>query len=113
MTSNLSRHLSNLETEAIVILREAAASFERPVLMYSIGKDSSVLLHLCRKAFHPAKIPFAALHIDTTWKFRDMITFRDRTAAELDLNLIVHTNRRASPKACIRSARDRRSIPAR
>lgn len=95
MTRPLSRHLSNLETEAIVILREAAASFERPVLMYSIGKDSSVLLHLCRKAFHPAKIPFAALHIDTTWKFRDMITFRDRTAAELDLNLIIHTNRKA------------------
>ncbi len=95
MTRPLSRHLSNLETEAIVILREAAASFERPVLMYSIGKDSSVLLHLCRKAFHPAKIPFAALHIDTTWKFRDMITFRDRTAAELDLNLIVHTNQKA------------------
>jgi sulfate adenylyltransferase subunit 2 len=95
MTRPLSRHLSNLETEAIVILREAAASFERPVLMYSIGKDSSVLLHLCRKAFYPAKIPFAALHIDTTWKFRDMITFRDRTAAELDLNLIVHTNTKA------------------
>ena len=94
-TRPLSRHLSNLETEAIVILREAAASFERPVLMYSIGKDSSVLLHLCRKAFHPAKIPFAALHIDTTWKFRDMITFRDRTAAELDLNLIIHTNNKA------------------
>jgi sulfate adenylyltransferase subunit 2 len=95
LTPPLSRHLANLETEAIVILREAAASFERPVLMYSIGKDSSVLLHLCRKAFHPAKIPFAALHIDTTWKFRDMITFRDRTAAELDLNLIVHTNKKA------------------
>ena len=92
MTSNLSRHLSSLETEAIVILRETAAAFERPVLMYSIGKDSSVLLHLCRKAFHPAKIPFTALHIDTTWKFRDMITHRDRMAAELDLNLIVHTN---------------------
>jgi sulfate adenylyltransferase subunit 2 len=95
MTSNLSRHLSSLETEAIVILRETAAAFERPVLMYSIGKDSSVLLHLCRKAFHPAKIPFTALHIDTTWKFRDMITHRDRMAAELDLNLIVHTNRKA------------------
>lgn len=95
MTSKLSRHLSNLETEAIVILREAAMAFERPVLMYSIGKDSSVLLHLCRKAFHPAKIPFKALHIDTTWKFRDMITFRDRMAAELDLDLLVHTNKRA------------------
>lgn len=95
MTSNLSRHLSSLETEAIVILRETAAAFERPVLMYSIGKDSSVLLHLCRKAFHPAKIPFTALHIDTTWKFRDMITHRERMKSELDLNLIVHTNRKA------------------
>ena len=95
MTNKLSHHLSSLETEAIVILREAAMAFERPVLMYSIGKDSSVLLHLCRKAFHPAKIPFAALHIDTTWKFREMITFRDRMAAELDLNLIVHTNKKA------------------
>jgi sulfate adenylyltransferase subunit 2 len=95
MTSNLSRHLSSLETEAIVILREAAAAFERPVLLYSIGKDSSVLLHLCRKAFHPAKIPFTALHIDTTWKFRDMIAHRDRMKGELDLNLIVHTNRKA------------------
>lgn len=92
---SLSSHLSGLEAEAIVILREAAASFARPVLMYSIGKDSSVLLHLCRKAFHPAKIPFSALHIDTTWKFRDMIAFRDRTAQELDLDLIIHTNRKA------------------
>ena len=107
MTRPLSRHLSNLETEAIVILREAAASFERPVLMYSIGKDSSVLLHLCRKAFHPAKIPFAALHIDTTWKFRDMITFRDRMAAELDLNLIVHTNQKGDRR---RRASDRLGI---
>lgn len=95
LQSNLSRHLASLETEAIVILRETAAAFERPVLMYSIGKDSSVLLHLCRKAFHPAKIPFSVLHIDTTWKFRDMIAHRDRMAAELDLNLIVHTNRKA------------------
>src|SRR5687768_1073352 len=95
MTNKLSRHLSNLETEAIVILREAAVAFQRPVLMYSIGKDSSVLLHLCRKAFYPAKIPFPALHIDTTWKFREMITFRDRMATELDLSLIVHTNKKA------------------
>jgi sulfate adenylyltransferase subunit 2 len=95
VTRTLSSHLSSLETEAIVILREAATLFENPVLMYSIGKDSSVLLHLCRKAFYPAKIPFPALHIDTTWKFREMITFRDRMAAELDLDLIVHTNRKA------------------
>jgi len=90
-----SSHLSMLEAEAIVILREAAAAFERPVLLYSIGKDSTVLLRLCQKAFYPAKIPFPLLHVDTTWKFRDMIDFRDRTVAELDLNLIVHTNRQA------------------
>ncbi len=81
-----------LEAESIEILREVAASFERPVLMYSIGKDSSVLLHLARKAFYPSRIPFPVLHIDTTWKFREMIEFRDRTATELGLDLIVHTN---------------------
>ncbi len=95
MIHTLSRHLTQLEGEAIVILREAALAFARPVLMYSIGKDSSVLLHLCRKAFHPSRIPFAILHIDTTWKFREMIAFRDQTAAELDLDLIVHTNEKA------------------
>ena len=85
-------HLESLEAESIEILREVAAAFERPVLMYSIGKDSSVLLHLARKAFYPSRIPFPVLHIDTTWKFREMIAFRDRTAAELQLDLIVHTN---------------------
>jgi sulfate adenylyltransferase subunit 2 len=85
-------HLESLEAESIEILREVAAAFERPVLMYSIGKDSSVLLHLARKAFHPSRIPFPVLHIDTTWKFREMIAFRDRMAAELRLDLIVHTN---------------------
>jgi sulfate adenylyltransferase subunit 2 len=85
-------HLQALESEAIDIIREVAASFQRPVMMYSIGKDSSVMLHLARKAFHPGTIPFPLLHIDTTWKFRDMIEFRDRTVAELGLNLIVHTN---------------------
>ena len=85
-------HLRSLESESIHIIREVVAQCERPVMMYSIGKDSSVMLHLARKAFHPGRIPFPLLHIDTTWKFRDMITFRDRTAAELGLELIVHTN---------------------
>jgi sulfate adenylyltransferase subunit 2 len=87
--------LDDLEAEAIHIFRETAAQAERPVLMYSIGKDSSVLLHLARKAFHPGRIPFPLLHIDTTWKFREMIAFRDRVAAELGLDLIVHTNQDA------------------
>ncbi|WP_370326528.1 sulfate adenylyltransferase subunit CysD [Euzebya sp.] len=85
-------HLAQLEAESIHIMREVVAQFERPVMMYSIGKDSSVMLHLARKAFHPGQLPFPLLHVDTTWKFRDMITFRDRTAAELGLDLIVHTN---------------------
>jgi sulfate adenylyltransferase subunit 2 len=85
-------HLDLLEQEAIFIFREAAAQFRKPVLMYSIGKDSTVLLHLARKAFYPQKPPFPLLHIDTTWKFRDMIAFRDKAAREADLELIVHTN---------------------
>jgi sulfate adenylyltransferase subunit 2 len=85
-------HLQQLEAESIQIFREVVAECERPVLLYSIGKDSTVLLHLARKAFHPARLPFPVLHIDTTWKFRDMIAFRDRTAAELGLDLIVYTN---------------------
>lgn len=85
-------HLERLESESIHILREVAASFERPVLLYSIGKDSSVLLHLAMKAFHPAKPPFPLLHVDTTWKFRDMIAFRDARAREFGLDLIVHIN---------------------
>jgi len=85
-------HLRALEAEAIHILREASAQAARPVLMYSIGKDSSVLLHLARKAFYPAKLPFPALHIDTTWKFRAMIAFRDETAARFGLDLRIHTN---------------------
>src|SRR5690348_11335710 len=76
-------HLAELETESIEILREAVAGFIRPVLLYSAGKDSSVLLHLARKAFYPARIPFPVLHIDTTWKFREMIAFRDETARRL------------------------------
>jgi len=85
-------HLDELEAEAIQILRETAAGFERPVLMYSIGKDSTVLLHLALKAFWPGKPPFPLLHIDTTWKFREMIAFRDETARRLGLDLRVHTN---------------------
>ena len=84
--------LKTLESEAIEIFRETAASFRNPVLMYSIGKDSSVLLHLARKAFYPSPIPFKLLHIDTTWKFKEMIGFRDEVVKELGLNLIVHTN---------------------
>jgi sulfate adenylyltransferase subunit 2 len=85
-------HLDVLEAESIHIFREAAAQFRKPVMLYSIGKDSTVLLHLARKAFYPQKMPFPLLHIDTTWKFRDMIAFRDRTAREFGLELIVHTN---------------------
>ena len=85
-------HLDELEAESIYILREAAAQAVRPVLLYSIGKDSSALLHLARKAFYPARPPFPFLHIDTTWKFRDMITFRDATVARLGLDLRSHTN---------------------
>jgi sulfate adenylyltransferase subunit 2 len=85
-------HLEELEAESIQILRETAAGFERPVLMYSIGKDSTVLLHLAMKAFWPAKPPFPLLHVDTTWKFREMIAFRDETARRLGVDLRVHTN---------------------
>jgi sulfate adenylyltransferase subunit 2 len=85
-------HLRRLEAEAIFIMREVVATFERPVMLYSIGKDSSVMLHLARKAFHPAPPPFPLMHIDTTWKFREMIAFRDKTVAEAGMRLIVHTN---------------------
>ncbi|WP_183236585.1 sulfate adenylyltransferase subunit CysD [Bradyrhizobium sp. CIR18] len=85
-------HLRRLEAESIHILRETAAEFRKPVMLYSIGKDSSVLLHLAMKAFHPGKPPFPLLHVDTTWKFREMIAFRDRRALELGIDLIVHTN---------------------
>ena len=88
----LPRHLKQLEAESIAIVREVVAEFRNPVLLYSIGKDSSVLLHIARKALYPAKLPFPLLHIDTTWKFREMIAFRDRTARELGLELIVHVN---------------------
>ncbi|MDX3662197.1 sulfate adenylyltransferase subunit CysD [Streptomyces sp. ID05-26A] len=85
-------HLDQLESDSIDIFREAVAESERPVLLYSIGKDSSVLLHLARKAFYPSKPPFPLLHVDTTWKFREMIAFRDSTVASLGLDLIVHRN---------------------
>ncbi|SHM01450.1 sulfate adenylyltransferase subunit CysD [Vreelandella subglaciescola] len=85
-------HLKQLEAESIHIIREVAAEFANPVMMYSIGKDSSVMLHLARKAFYPGTPPFPLLHVDTTWKFREMIEFRDRMAAESGMELIVHTN---------------------
>ena len=85
-------HLNKLEAESIYILREVAAEFENPVMMYSIGKDSSVMLHLAKKAFYPAKIPFPLLHVDTTWKFKEMISFRDKIAKKDKLDLIVHIN---------------------
>jgi sulfate adenylyltransferase subunit 2 len=86
-------HLARLEAESIWIMREVVAEFRNPVMLYSIGKDSSVMLHIAMKAFHPSKPPFPLLHVDTTWKFREMIAFRDATAARLGLDLIVHVNR--------------------
>ena len=91
MTAGLT-NLQRREAESIYIFREVAATCEKPVLMYSVGKDSCVLLHLAIKAFFPAPLPFPLLHVDTTWKFRAMIEFRDRRTAELGVNLIVHTN---------------------
>jgi sulfate adenylyltransferase subunit 2 len=88
-------HLRSLEAESIFIFREVAAEFERPVMLYSIGKDSSVMVRLAQKAFYPGPIPFPFLHIDTTYKFREMIEFRDRFCRELGVNLIVHTNTQA------------------
>lgn len=84
--------LKELEDESIEIFRETAAAFRKPVLLYSIGKDSAVLLHLARKAFFPAPVPFPLLHVDTTWKFKEMLTFRDEIAERYGLNLLVHTN---------------------
>ncbi len=85
-------HLESLEAESIHIMREVVAECENPVMLYSIGKDSAVMLHLAMKAFYPAKPPFPLLHVDTTWKFREMIAFRDQTAKNLGLRLLVHTN---------------------
>lgn len=88
----LSEHLRRLEAESIFILRETVAEFSNPVMLYSIGKDSSVMLHLALKAFYPAKPPFPLLHVDTTWKFREMIAFRDETAARVGMDLLIHVN---------------------
>ena len=87
---------SELESESIEIIREVAATAHNPVMLYSIGKDSSVMLHLARKAFYPGPIPFPLMHIDTGWKFREMIAFRDRTAAEVGFQLITFTNPRGA-----------------
>src|ERR1700747_2003222 len=91
MTTTLT-HLQRLEAKSIFRLREVVAECEKPVMLYSIGKDSSVMLHLARKAFHPAPPPFPFLHVDTTWKFQDMYRFRERMQREHDLNLLVHVN---------------------
>ena len=92
MTGYQLTHLQALEAESMHIIREVAAEFANPVMLYSIGKDSSVLLHLARKALHPGRVPFPLMHVDTTWKFREMIEFRDSTAKALNLDLIVYTN---------------------
>jgi len=92
MTDYNMTHLKQLEAESIHIIREVAAEFDNPVMLYSVGKDSAVMLHLAMKAFYPGKPPFPLLHVDTTWKFQEMIAFRDYMAAKLGLELIVHTN---------------------
>ena len=89
----LPRHLRRLEAESIEIMRDVVAEFKKPVMLYSIGKDSGVMLHVAMKAFHPARLPFPLLHVDTTWKFREMITFRDETAKRIGADLIVHVNK--------------------
>ncbi|MCF6781478.1 sulfate adenylyltransferase subunit CysD [Stutzerimonas stutzeri] len=85
-------HLKELEAESIHIIREVAAEFDNPVMLYSIGKDSAVMLHLARKAFYPGKLPFPVMHVDTRWKFQEMYSFRDKMVAEMDLDLITHVN---------------------
>ena len=85
-------HIDKLESESIHIIREVASEFDNPVMLYSIGKDSSVMLHLAQKAFYPSKIPFKLMHIDTTWKFKEMINFRDDIAKKYNLDLLVHIN---------------------
>ena len=85
-------HIDKLESESIHIIREVVSEFDNPVMLYSIGKDSSVMLHLAQKAFYPSKIPFKLMHIDTTWKFKEMINFRDETAKKYNLDLLVHIN---------------------
>ena len=92
MTENRLTHLKQLEAESMHIIREVAAEFENPVMLYSVGKDSAVMLHVALKAFYPGKLPFRLLHVDTTWKFKEMIEFRDSMAERLGLDLIVHIN---------------------
>src|SRR6266853_5762677 len=92
MSSYNLTHLQQLEAESIHIIREVAAEFQNPVMLYSIGKDSSVMVRLAQKSFHPGKLPFPLLHVDTTYKFREMIEFRDRFTREIGAKLIVHTN---------------------
>ncbi len=94
MAKNRLTHLKALEAESIQIMREVVAEFDNPVMLYSVGKDSSVLLHLARKAFFPGKIPFPLMHVDTNWKFKEMIAFRDRMAKKYDFELIIHQNLR-------------------
>src|SRR5580693_8308607 len=91
-TTALPKHLKRLEAESIEVMREVVAEFKKPVMLYSIGKDSSVMLHLAIMAFYPAPLPFPVLHVDTTWKFREMIAFREETARRLNLDLLVHIN---------------------
>lgn len=91
-THTLPRHLRRLEAESIEIMRDVVAEYKKPVMLYSIGKDSSVMLHLAAKAFYPARLPFPLMHVDTTWKFREMIRFRDETAKRVGVDLIVHVN---------------------
>ncbi|WP_407332056.1 sulfate adenylyltransferase subunit CysD [Enterovibrio sp. 27052020O] len=93
-------HLKQLEAESIHIIREVAAEFDNPVMMYSIGKDSSVMLHLARKAFYPGKIPFPLLHVDTDWKFKEMIKFRDEAATKYGFELLVHKNPEGLAMGC-------------
>ena len=105
-------HLDRLEAEAIHIFREVAATFSKPVMLYSVGKDSSVLLHLAMKAFYPAKPPFPFLHVDTTWKFREMIAFRDAMARQARLRSArPHQSRTACATTSIRSIMARTPIP--
>lgn len=92
MTDYSLTHLKQLEAESLHIIREVAAEFDNPVMLYSVGKDSAVMLHLARKAFYPGKPPFPLMHVDTTWKFKEMIEFRDKMVKEVGMELIVHTN---------------------
>src|SRR4029078_12432977 len=101
MKQTLSTYLQQLEAESIQIMREVAAEFRHPVMLYSIGKDSSVMLHLAMKAFYPSKPPFPILHIDTTWKFREKIQFRDAEAKRLGLELLIPTHEKAATQRLI------------